>query len=75
MISDGEYMVEEGSGEVDWAEGEYWPPQYCCSKRRSDEGMVIPKFTGGIKLANPAVVEYGLYPSVGDCHPQLLSWE
>lgn len=68
MISEGEYIVDEGSGDVDATEGEYWPPQHCCTNRRSEEGIVIPKFTGGIRLANPAVVEYGLYPSVGDAN-------
>lgn len=57
--SEGEYIDEDGSGEVDCVEGDDCP-QHCCTKRRSDEGIEIPRDTGGIKLASPAVAEYGL---------------
>jgi hypothetical protein len=65
-------MDEDGSGEVDCVEGEV-----CCQRTgincRSDEGIEIPSDTGCIKLANPAVAEYGLNPSVVEVKAQFLS--
>jgi hypothetical protein len=72
VISEGEYIDEDGSGEVDCVEGEA-----CCQQVgiswRSDEGIEMPRDTGCIKFANPAVAEYGLKPSVGGFKAQFLS--
>ena len=54
--SEGEYIDEEGSGDVDCVEGEDWG-KYCGINRRSDDGMEIPRETDGIRLANPDVAE------------------